>query len=233
MTTEDTQNGVSYVDRIYEQVKSMAATFDIKPGERVNESTLAKELNVSRTPLREALNRLSTEGFLEVRPGKGFFRRMLDPVEIFELFQLRCAIECAGIRLAISKAQDHDIDKLMHFLDETGGNQGHRPVLELVHLDEQYHEELLRMCGNAEFVRVLANINARIRFVRWVDMDRRGRPATQQEHRDILHSLKARSEAKSVFLLERHIERRIDEITNSIKVGFSRIYMGEGPSSSG
>jgi DNA-binding GntR family transcriptional regulator len=231
MKMNDPQGASSSVDRIYEQVKSMAAAFDFKPGERVNESVLAKQLDVSRTPLREALNRLSVEGFLEVRPGKGFFRRMLDPVEVFELYQLREAIECAGMHLAIRNAREEDIDRLMAFLDATGGEQGHRPVLELVRFDEQFHETLLEMGGNSEFLRVLKNVNSRIRFVRWVDLGRRGRPITQQEHRDIVKALKARDEDAAIRRLERHIERRFDEIRNSIREGFSKIYMGEGPSS--
>ena len=224
--------GSSHVDRIYDQLKSMAAAFELKPGERVNESVLSKELNISRTPLREALNRLTTEGFLEVRPGKGFFRKMLDSKEVFELFQLRVAIECAGVHLAIPEARDEDIAELFRFLDETGGDQSHRPVLELVHFDERFHETLLGMSGNAEFVRVLRNINSRIRFVRWVDMGRRGRRATQEEHRAILQAVSDRDGARAAQLLEKHIERRMDEITSSIREGFSKIYMGEGPASS-
>lgn len=219
----------SHVDRIYEQLKSMAAAFELKPGERVNESVLSKALSISRTPLREALNRLTTDGFLEVRPGKGFFRKMLDPKEIFELFQLRVAIECAGMALVVEAAKEDEIAELFDFLDETGGDQSHLPVLDLVHLDERFHETLLGMGGNTEFVRVLRNINSRIRFVRWVDMGRRGRRATQDEHRAILQAVSERDGKKASELLERHIERRMDEVTSSIREGFSKIYMGEGP----
>jgi DNA-binding GntR family transcriptional regulator len=219
----------SNVDRIYTQLKSMAAAFVLRPGERVNESVLAKKLKVSRTPLREALNRLTIEGFLEIRTGKGFFRKMLDPKEVFDLFQLRVAIECSGIALVVGAAQDEDIDALEAFLDETGGDQGHRPVLELVQLDERFHETLLGMSGNVEFVRVLRNINSRIRFVRWVDIGRRGRLTTQAEHRAILQAVRDRDGVTASQLLEKHIERRMDEVTSTIREGFSRIYMDEGP----
>lgn len=228
---ESPQGSSSHVDRIYEQLKSMAAAFELKPGERVNESVLAKELNISRTPLREALNRLTTDGFLEVRPGKGFFRKMLDPKEIFELFQLRVAVECAGVAFAVQFARDEEIAELRDFLNETGGDRSHLPVLELVHLDEKFHETLLGMGGNSEFVRVLRNINSRIRFVRWVDMGRRGRSATQEEHHAILQAVSDRDARRAATLLEKHIERRMDEVTSSIREGFSKIYMGEGPAS--
>jgi DNA-binding GntR family transcriptional regulator len=57
----------------------MSVSFELKPGERLNEGEPAKRLGVSRTPLREALNRLNTEGFLRFTPGKGFFCRELRP----------------------------------------------------------------------------------------------------------------------------------------------------------
>src|ERR1700743_403542 len=90
----------SIVDRVYEQLKAMAISYEFKPGERLNEGELAKRLGVSRTPLREALNRLNTEGFLRFTPGKGFFCRELDAHEIFALYALRQSIEVAGERFA-------------------------------------------------------------------------------------------------------------------------------------
>ncbi|WP_369721563.1 GntR family transcriptional regulator [Bradyrhizobium sp. LLZ17] len=93
----------SIVDRVYEQLKAMAVSYEFKPGERLNEGELAKRLGVSRTPLREALNRLNTEGFLRFTPGKGFFCRELDAHEIFDLYELRKSIEVASIRLAIKR----------------------------------------------------------------------------------------------------------------------------------
>ncbi len=66
-------------DRVYDAIKSMAITYGFRPGERINEVDLARQLDVSRTPLREALNRLVTEGFLTTRLNKGFFARTLGP----------------------------------------------------------------------------------------------------------------------------------------------------------
>src|SRR5665213_3641148 len=80
-------------DRVYEQIKLMAMTYAFLPGDHINEVDLARQLNVSRTPVREALNRLSSEGFTSMLPNRGFFGRLLDPTEIFNLFEYRCALE--------------------------------------------------------------------------------------------------------------------------------------------
>jgi DNA-binding GntR family transcriptional regulator len=215
----------SVVDRVYGQLKAMTVSYGFKPGERLNEGDIAKRLGVSRTPLREALNRLNTEGFLRVTPGKGFFCRELNAHEIFDLYELRKSIEVASIRLAVRRAKDEDVDALLAFLDATGPDPGERTSVELVELDETFHERLMATSNNAEMLRVLRNVNARIRFVRWIDMDRINRSNTQAEHRAVLLGVKDRDETTCVSVLEKHIDRRLDQITSAIKEGYAQIYM--------
>ena len=221
----------SFVDRAYERLKRMAVGYHLKPGERLNEGELAKQLGVSRTPLREALNRLATEGFLRFSPGKGFFCRELDPKEIYDLYQLRKALEVGSIKLAVQQAREEDIAALERFLASTGPDAGGRSTEELVTLDETFHEDLMKLSGNNEMLQVLRNVNARIQFVRWVDMDRVSRPVTQAEHSQVLQFLRARDEAGCVATLEKHIDRRQDQITAAIKEGFAQIYLSRRASS--
>lgn len=216
----------SMAERVYEQVKAMAVGYAFKPGARLNEGEVAQHLGVSRTPLREALNRLTSEGFLRLEPGKGYFCRELNAQEVLDLYELRSAVEVAGIWLAAGRAPAGEIDALLAFLDATGPDPGTRTPVELVALDEMFHERLLAMSGNAEMGRVLRNVNARIRFVRWIDMGREDRVASQGEHRAMLLALKAGDAAGCAALLERHIAGRMDQITAAIKEGYARIYMG-------
>ncbi|ABM56575.1 GntR family transcriptional regulator [Verminephrobacter eiseniae] len=221
-------SGGSIADRVYDQVRSMAIGYAIKPGERLNEGELARQLGVSRTPLREALNRLNTEGLMRLVPGKGFYCRDLDVHEIFSLYELRKAVEVAAIGLALVRAKEGDIDALLAFLDATGPDAAGRSTDQLVALDEQFHERLMAMSGNFEMVRVLRNVNARIHIVRWTDMERGDRRVTQNEHRQTLLALKARDGPGCARLLERHIDRRMDQITSALKEGYAQIYMPRG-----
>src|SRR5262249_15772678 len=95
-------------DRVYDSVKSMPITDGFRPGERINEVDLARQLNVSRTPLREALNRLVTEGFLTTRMNKGFFARTLDPNEVFNLYEFRSSVEQAVVSIACERATEKE-----------------------------------------------------------------------------------------------------------------------------
>ena len=84
---------VSHAERLYSAIRDMTIAYRIKPGERLNEVELARQLGGSRTPLREALNRLAAEGFLTFRRSQGFYCREFKPREIHELYQLRSIIE--------------------------------------------------------------------------------------------------------------------------------------------
>jgi DNA-binding GntR family transcriptional regulator len=85
------------------------------------------------------------------------------------------------------------------------------------------------MSGNAEMMRVLANVNARIRFVRWIDMERCDRTLSQKDHRDILKGLKARDPDLCIPILSKHINRRLDQISSALKEGYAQIYMSAAP----
>ena len=97
-------------------MKSMAITYGFRPGERINEVDLARQLNVSRTPLREALNRLVMEGFLTTRLNKGFFARTLDPNEVFNLYEFRSAVEQAMISIACERSTKQELEALEKFV---------------------------------------------------------------------------------------------------------------------
>jgi DNA-binding GntR family transcriptional regulator len=212
------------VERVYGQLRDLAISFALPPGDRVDEMALAGHFGVSRTPLREALHRLTADGFLTLTPGKGFYQRRLDPAEVFQLFEFRARLECAAMPLAVARAGDAALRRILDFLNRSSADVPGRGVAELVALDEDFHEQLITLSGNAEMLRVLRNVNARIRFVRWIHMEG-CRSTTQGEHKAILAAVAARDTAQAVELLNRHIEQRMDRITAAIREGYGRIYM--------
>ena len=215
----------SRVDEVYDQVRAMATHFEFKPDERINEGALAARLGISRTPLREALNRLVAEGLLTFQKGRGFFCRSLAPDQILALYEARQAIECEALRLAVARASDREIADTMRFLHETeAAYSGSSSAEALVELDEAFHLRLVTMASNPELERILANINARIRYVRWIDMGER-RGITPAAHVRIVEALAARDEARAVEELRSHIGKRSEEATQAVKAAFSQLYV--------
>ena len=209
-------------EEIYERLKSMAITFVIRPGQRVNEVELSKALKVSRTPLREALNRLMVEGFLTRAPNKGFTGRLLDAKQIFDLYELRRALEASIVRIACERATDEELVELERFVKGSIDRREKSNAASLLALDEEFHERVSRLTRNHEMTHLLKAINARIHYVRWLDMQKRH---TQQDHLRIVRALKARDAGKAAGLVDGHISRRLDQIVDVIRMGFAEIYM--------
>ena len=212
-------------EQIYERVKTMAMTFEISPGERVNEVEIAKSLSVSRTPLREALNRLMVEGFLTRAPNRGFIGRPLDAKQVFDLYELRRALESSIVAIACERATDEELAELERFVKASKDRPEDANASSLLALDEQFHERVAQLTRNGEMLRALKSINARIHYFRWIDMQNGRRRYTQQEHLRIVKALKARDADTARELVTGHISRRLDRIVEVIRMGFAEIYM--------
>lgn len=212
-------------DRVYEQIKLMAMTYAFLPGAHINEVELARQLNVSRTPVREALNRLSSEGFTTMVPNRGFFGRLLDVNEIFNLFEYRCALEQAIMRLACERASDEALQALDDFVCGlvTRDAKDTTPTLDRLRQDEEFHLRIARLTGNPEFERALEAVNSRIHFVRWIDLRQRGTSAAG--HARLVALLRERDPERCATHLGDLIRRRREEILEVIKQGVVEIYV--------
>lgn len=213
------------VEDIYEQIKSMVVGFSIPPEQRINEVGLARQLDVSRTPLREALNRLVSERLIDFRPGTGFFCRPLQVQNIYDLYELRQIIEVATVRMACARGSDADIAALKAALKAHGMDTQGKTVSEACALDEAFHISIAQLTGNASLVSQLIRINEQLRFIRWVDMSARVK-TTKGEHRKIMRALIRRDADKAEQVMTTHISRRMDQVVDAVKEGISNIYMG-------
>ena len=215
----------SSVDSIYQTVRAMAAAFEFKPEERINESDLSKQLGISRTPLREALNRLVAEGLLTAQEGRGFFCRSLVPEQVVELYELRQAIETETVKRAVERATDEELQELKAYLGQIAPSyDSSASAREIVRLDEDFHLRIAALSQNDELVRSLENINERVRYVRWISM-RSKIDLTHAAHEGIVNSMLARDEAAAVNKMRAHIAKSTDEAKQTVRTAFSQIYV--------
>ncbi|TYC48297.1 GntR family transcriptional regulator [Rhodobacterales bacterium] len=212
------------VETLYARVKDMAVSFKLRPGERINEVSLARELNASRTPLREALNRLVTEQLLSFQAGKGFFCRALDAQSVFDLYELRASLEVLSVQLACERASDEGIAELKENEFVDGMLYAGRTIGEAGAGDEAFHVSIARLSGNSELVTQLERINERTRFIRWVAMAE-AVVRTKGEHQVIMNALEARDAVKAAEVMRGHVMRRMDQIVAAVREGFSNIYV--------
>lgn len=214
-------------ERTYLRLRDMAMTFAFRPCERLNETTLSAELKVSRTPLREAMNRLTSEGLLVQTAGRGFSARPFDVKEIFDLYEMRLALEPTSVRLACERISSSDVAAMNSHLDQSISVQCTAPLSDLLRFDEGFHERVAAASGNNELLRMMRELNRRIHFFRWVDMEGR-RDATQADHRAIMQAIASRDADAGVAIMRVHIERRLDQIVDGIREGHARLWTGAG-----
>lgn len=210
----------SSADRAYDHLRRMVMTYQFLPGEKINERALAMQIEASRTPLREALNRLVSEGLVTATTNEGFACRPLDPKEVFDLYELRAMIESQGTRLATERADKADLARLEDLLEAATGEDQHA---ELVDRDVQFHEEIARLSSNHELLRTIQGINTRVYFIRWIDRVNR-QTETDMAHQNIFDAMMAGDGEKASGLMYNHIYQRMEHIIDVVRAGFAHLY---------
>jgi DNA-binding GntR family transcriptional regulator len=220
-------NKMNSVQRAYRVLRERAVHFDLKPGEHLNEVELANELDMSRAPLREALNRLVTDGLLTVVPNKGFSCRKLSASEITSLYGVRADLETGGLRDMVLASCQAGLEALARYSEEITAKAGGLPIETLVARDEEFHLKLAGLAGNVERVRLLEHINARIHFVRRVNLEIEARRRTTfTEHEEIVNRLLEGNTTEALNVLRRHLAMSAEEAMSTIHKGLARIYGG-------
>lgn len=209
---------------VFEALRQMAISYRMKPGERLNELELAEQFGVSRTPVREALTRLASEGLL-IESSRGYMRKPLEVQEMIDLYEARQAVERECLRLAFERATPEEKQELSDFLKTSRAAPPDTSIEEMVELDEGFHLRIAAMSKNAELQRMLVSLNERLRFVRWIDMENVGRESTQQEHAEIVAALMNQDMERAQATLNSHIAMRRERIIDTITKGLAKIYL--------
>ncbi len=205
-------------DRIYATLKHRILTCAILPGARIVEKELCGEIGVSRTPLREALNRLALEGLVVLIPYRGYAVAPLSVDGFRELCEVRRVLEAESAALAAERAGQEDIRRLEE-LAETRYNRGDRRTYErYLRANSSFHQALVR-----------ATHNARLEAMVMSSLDQHQRPlylglgvgvdgkASTREHREVVEAVRAHDPARSRQLMTQHIARAEERIITALK----------------
>jgi DNA-binding GntR family transcriptional regulator len=210
------------VDRVYRQVREMAIDYRFRPGERLNEVELASRFKVSRTPIRQALNRLEQESFVTFVPNRGFYARDIAPDDLRRIYEFRALVECAAFPLACERGADDQIARIGATWREKTHECDDRDVMR--DADEEFHLSIARLAGNHYIIHVLEDINAKLRFFRKIDLENPKRfEGTYREHAKILDHLRRRDPAGAEILRD-HIAMSAEHAAEVTKEGLARIF---------
>lgn len=219
-------------ERAYNTIRKLLVEFKLKPEARINEMQLSRSLGISRTPIREALNRLASEGFVSLTPNRGFFVRSLSTEGLLDLYELRSIIECAAFRLMCERAADEELVRLRLYWEGIVEGYQDQPPDTILAEDEAFHLLIAELSGNPEIVNQLAAINARIRFIRRIQIEHRTHDQRQiASHSAIVDAAMKRDVEKGVELLRQHIEMTMSATQQALKDALLKVFAPAAPAS--
>jgi DNA-binding GntR family transcriptional regulator len=191
-------------DPIYEAIKGAIIAGELPPGEPLRQDEIAKNHGVSKIPVREALLRLEVDGLVLFRKNKGAIVRGLSTEEILNLMDIRVALECKAMELAVPLMVDTDVTAAKELLDTYSHETDYRTWS---NLNTRFHQILYEPCGNASLLEMIDDVRSRMGpFVRTLVSETSGLERPHKEHIAILDAAAKGKTEQAVELLRKHIE---------------------------
>jgi DNA-binding GntR family transcriptional regulator len=193
-------------DRVKEFIVEAVLSGELQPGDRIVESSLARQLGVSQAPVREAIRDLVLLGFLESEPYKGTSVRSFTPEELWETYTVRAALESLAARLAATNLTEEDAEALQIILDEMMEAAVRQDRDTLVQLDNKFHETILQISRN----KTLHQLWKSLQFGTWSIVTYRKSSYDPEylaaRHGELLDALKEGDPEKAAHTMQHHIE---------------------------
>lgn len=196
----------SLTDRAYQVIKQEILANRLRPGDVLPAERFVRELGLSRTPLREAIQRLEKEGFVEIKPRMGTFVSHLNLREIQDMYQVRRELEGLAARLAAERASPERLAEVESALKRFSP-KGKVNYAEMSEAGQSLHRLIIESCGNrvlAGFIRSLHEHFSRFRSLS-LDIPEKIM-ASHAEHLNILDALKRHDGARAEELVHQHFD---------------------------
>jgi DNA-binding GntR family transcriptional regulator len=179
-----------------------------RPGDRLREEDVAQRLQVSRTPVREALGRLLAKGLVEPAGGRGLIVRSLGTAEVLELYAMREILEGAAARLAAQHTSRSEIDALVDV--ESAFEARSNDPAEMARLNRAFHEMIFRSARNRYLDSALQELQDGIALLGATTFSIEGRPSTAaEEHRTLIDAIAAHDADRAESLARAHIREAL------------------------
>ncbi len=193
-------------ERTYDEILGLILSGDLLPGAQIDERALTERLDVSRTPIREAISVLAKEGLVEIQPYRGFSVRRFTAKQVRDLYDLRRQLECFAIRLAVDNVSNAHIAQLEAILNASVAALEAGDMSAYGAHDRDFHDLIADLSGNDALVDMLARLSRQVQICRMVanqSADFAIRAA--QERDEILDALRRRDADRAAALMDAHI----------------------------
>lgn len=209
-------------DEIVEKLRDMIGEGELEPGARVPEKLLCTRFGVSRTPLREALKVLASEGLIDLYPNRGAVIATLELSELEEMFPVMGHLEALAGELACANVTDDEVAEIraLHYQMVVYFRRGDRP--EYFRLNQQIHDLILTAARNKALAGIHRTLAGRVRHARYLANLAQGRWAKAvEEHEEILAALSERDGPRLAAQLKRHLANKFEAVRESLRAASS------------
>jgi DNA-binding GntR family transcriptional regulator len=203
---------------VYENLKKRIIHNSLKPGEPLNEGMISKELKISKTPIREALQQLERDGFVENIAGRGCFVSRISFEDVKELFEIREILECEVIKRASLRGELEKVEGIRRKFEsfEINGEKSPRSQFKA---GDRIHTYLVETFGNRRLSEIYRRLQEHVERMRIYFFDEAHEERSEQsyrEHLEILNALAARDPARAESAVRSHLRNAFEFLKNVI-----------------
>jgi len=206
-------------EEAYDVLRAAILSGRLAPGARLVEADIARQMAISRSPVREAVRKLEREGMVEYKPRRGTVVVGLSRDDVADAYQLRAHLEGYGAGLAATRATDGQLSELELLIERMRGCASASDLPGLVHADVEFHRSLCELSGSRRLVQVWESLNPE----RWTLLS--GLRATElsleqiaERHCPIVVALRARAPEQATAIIRAHILELAERVVAGLEV---------------
>lgn len=201
--------------QVFDKIRSDILNGKYKRGEELVESSIGKELGISRTPVREAIRQLELEGFVQLVPNKGAFVTGISEKDVRDIYLIRARLEGLAARMAAKNITPELLDAMEEtvVLSEYHAKKEHYE--QVCEMDSKFHKLLYKASGSRILEHTLTDFHQYVQRVRMASiMKKRRMEKSNDEHDAILTAIREHDEEKAELVATRHISNTVENLKN-------------------
>ena len=201
--------------QVFDKIRSDILNGKYKRGEELVESSIGKELGISRTPVREAIRQLELEGLVQLVPNKGAFVTGISEKDVRDIYLIRARLEGLAARMAAKNITPELLDAMEETVVLSEYHAKKENYEQVCEMDSKFHKLLYKASGSRILEHTLTDFHQYVQRVRMASiMKKRRMEKSNDEHDAILTAIREHDEEKAELVATRHISNTVENLKN-------------------
>ena len=198
-------------------LRTMIVEGEFPPGARLPEKILCERFGISRTPLREAMRILASEGLVRLTPNRGATVSEITARDVDEMFPVMGSLEALAGEMACERISEDQLAEVRAFHFQMVLHYRRRELADYFRLNQAIHEKILQAADNPTLAAMHASLEGRIRRARYIaNMSEKRWEQAVAEHEEILKALESRDGTRLSEILKRHLENKCATVKEAL-----------------